>query len=209
MRKNLAIVFLSLTLLVPGVSHAVRDYGRSGLELTTDVYLTVKYGIFTLAIDVPEDGSDVGNLGFVFGKGINDYLALEFEYNYNVVEDKNYLGDDAGLSMDAIGLFLAAKTMGDVYVKGRLGYMRVAHDFGASTLTTTYSQLEGTKNIYGLAFGVGAGLKVAKGHTLELEYTLYPEREDVTLDFTSSGGPIINTDLESDFLSFNYVASFD
>jgi opacity protein-like surface antigen len=201
MRKNLAIVFLSLTFLIPAVSHAARDYGRSPLDYGGQVYLTIKYGETTIADSVPENGSDIRNLGFVFGKGINDVLAMEFEYTTTVSKDDDYGGSDLSASTDILGLFLVAKTAGDIYVRGRIGYTRVTQDFGSSA-SGLFDDLSGQKNIYGVGYGVGAGYKFMKGGAVELEYMVYPTRDDV--DF---GGNEV--DLEMDFISLNYVMSFD
>ncbi len=206
MRKNLAIGFLSLTFLLPAVSHAARDYGRNPADFFGQVYFAAKYGEITIAEDVPENGSDIRNLGFVFGKGINDILSAEFEYTTTVSEDDDYLGDGSSASVDTLGLYLAAKTPGKVYFKGRVGYTRVAQEFGADS---SIPELEGTKNIYGLAVGVGGGVKVGKNGAVEFEYMLYPTRDDVeTIDFGPGIG-VLEFDLEMDFITLSYVWSTD
>lgn len=205
MRKNLAIVFLSLTFLVPGVSQAARDYGRNPLDFGGQVYLIIKYGESTIADSVPENGSDIRNLGFVFGKEVNEILAMEFEYTFTVSKDDDYGGDDLSASTDILGLFLVGRSSGDLYFKGRIGYTRVTQDFGDSA-SSLYDDVSGETNVYGVGYGVGAGYKFMKGGALELEYMVFPTRDDVEF---STGATTIEEDLEMDFISLNYVLSFE
>ncbi|MFZ9037101.1 MAG: outer membrane beta-barrel protein [Gammaproteobacteria bacterium] len=205
MRKNLVIVFLSLTFLIPAVSHAARDYGRNPIDFGGGVYLVLKYGEITIADDVPEDGSDIRNLGFAFGKQVNDVLAMEFEYTATVSEDGDYGGTGSRASADTVGFFVVARTPGDLYAKGRLGYTRVSQEFSDNPVI----DWGGEKNVYGIAAGVSVGYKIMKGGAIELEYMLYPTRDDVEFDFSGVGGPVVEEDLEMDFVAINYVWSFE
>jgi len=184
---------LSLTFLLPAVSHAARDYGRNPADFFGQVYFATKYGEITIAEDLPENGSDIRNVAFVFGKGLNDVLSMEFEYSTTVSEDDDYFGGGYGASADTLGLFLAAKTPGKVYVKGRVGYAKVKQEFGDDPLIP---ELGGSKNVYGVAVGIGAGVKVGKRGAVEVEYTIYPTRDDVE-----------TVDLETDFIGVSYVWS--
>ena len=210
MRKNLAIVFLSLTFLIPAVSHAARDYGRSPIDFGGGAYLVLKYGEITIADDVPEDGSDIRNLGFAFGKAINDVIALEFEYNTTVSEDDNYGGSGTSAGLETVGFFVVAKSPGALYGKARLGYTRLTTDLDDVDAAVGVVGIDwGSDNVYGLAFGLGAGYKFMEGNALEVEYMLYPKIEDVEFDATGFGGPVFEEDLEVDFVSINYVLSFE
>ena len=205
MRKNLAIVFLSLTFLIPAVSHAARDYGRSPIDFAGGVYLLLKYGEITIAEDVPESGSDIRNLGFAFGKAVNDIISMEFEYTTTVSKDDDYAGTGANAELDTIGFFVVAKSTGNVYGKARLGYTRVSTEDLEDTAIIDW----GSDNNYGIAAGLGAGFKFMEGGAIELEYMLYPKLEDVEFDFSSVGGPVFEEDLEVDFVSLNFVLSFE
>jgi opacity protein-like surface antigen len=205
MRKNLAIVFLSLTFLIPAVSHAARDYGRNPIDFGGGVYLVLKYGEITIADDVPEGGSDIRNLGFAFGKAVNDLISMEFEYTTTVSEDDDYGGTGSSVSLDTVGLFVMAKSTGDFYGKARLGYTRVNKDIS----DTAIIDWGNNDNVYGIAAGLGAGYKFMEGGAIELEYMLYPKFEDVEFDFSGVGGPTFEDDLEVDFVSLNYVLSFE
>lgn len=204
MRKNLAIGFLSLTFLLPAVSHAARDYGRNPADFFGQVYFATKYGEITIAEDLPENGSDIRNVAFVFGKGINEVLSMEFEYSTTVSEDDDYFGAGYGASANSLGLFLAAKSSGKVYFKGRVGYARVSQEFGDDPLIP---EIGGSKNIYGLAVGVGAGVKVGKQGAVEFEYTKYATRDDVETIDLGPGIGVVEFDVETDFISLSYVWS--
>ena len=211
MRKNLAIVFLSLTFLIPAVSHAARDYGRNPIDFGGGVYLVLKYGEITIADDVPEDGSDIRNLGFAFGKAVNDVISMEFEYTTTVSEDEDYGGSGSSVSLDTVGFFVVAKSPGDFYGKARLGYMRINKDISDVDAAPGIVGIDwgNNDNVYGIAAGLGVGYKFMEGGALELEYMLYPEIEDVEFDATSFGGPVFEDDLEVDFVSINYILSFE
>ncbi len=205
MTKNLAVILLSLSFSLPGVSHAARDYGRNPLDFAGQVYLSVKYGEFTIADEVPESGSEIRNLGFVFGNGFSDTWAMEFEYTTTVSVDDDYFGTGSSAEVNSLGFFVVARTPGSLYFKGRLGYTRSEQIFGSSTIV----DWEGSKNIYGVAYGAALGYKFMKGGALEVEYMVYPTRDDVTFDFSGTGGPIVEEDLEVEFVTLNYVMSFE
>jgi len=199
MTKYIAIAVLSLALLIPATSNASRyqfEDSRSGALIPGKVYLGVKYGVFHSEQNVgPSDKYDVemDNLGFVFGGELNDILALEFDYSQTVSADKEVSGGSISkASVDSMGLFLVAKSSGDIYVRGRVGYTRIEieiSDFG-------------TDNIYGLAYGIGAGINVGKGAAFEIEYTVYPETDEFF------GVPIAG-EIENEFLTVGFVWFYD
>ncbi len=199
MTKYIAIAVLSLVLLIPATSNAGRysfDDSRSGALIPGKVYLGVKYGVFKSEQNVgPKDKYDVemDNLGFVFGGEISDILALEFDYSQTVSADKEESGGSiAKASVDSIGLFLVARTSGDVYVRGRVGYTRIEleiSDFGSD-------------NIYGIAYGIGAGMKVGEGAAIEIEYTVFPETDEFF-------GVPIEGEIENEFLTVGFVWFYD
>ncbi len=194
MRKNLTIVFLSLTFLIPSVSHAARSYGNNRIDaFFGEVYLGVKYGRLTIAEDVPDsDGTDIRDMGFTFGKGINDNMAMEFAYNFTVTEDDTSAGD---LSADTIGLYVVGKTTGTVYFKGRIGYTR-------TSLERNLGGASFDHNSYGMAYSIGLGAKVMKGGAIEFEYTVLPSIDDSGF----VGAPV---EVEADFLSVSYIFGFE
>ena len=203
MWKYLAIFFLLLAFLMPAQSQAqgVRDYGNRADAFFGGVYLGLKYGRYELFDDDLNDGdeADARNVGVVFGRGINEVLGWEFEYSYTATAEDDWL--DAGLDVEAetVGFYLTATTDGDVYVKGRVGYVRVEQDI---TIFDPY-------NAYGIAYGVGAGFEIAEGTSIELEYTVMPT-EERSFDVLIGGAPAtLDFDIESNFLTVNLVWTFE
>ncbi len=177
MTKYIAIAVLSLVLLIPATSNASRykfEDTRSGGLIPGKAYLGIKYGLMT--IDKPVSGADdveMDNVGFTFSGDINEYLALEFEFSTTVSESEQDLldlGPNLKVSSDTFGLFLVGRSRGDVYFKGRVGYTRVAQDI-------SYSGSSISANVYGMAAGLGAGIKLAEGAALEIEYSVYPKTD--------------------------------
>ena len=203
MRTNIAVVVLSLLFLIPATGNAAGRYGDSSRDLYPGkVYLGIKYGslrakdllIFNPASGMDqEEDSDIGTMGFVAGGGINDFLSMEFEYNYTV--SKDYFGSlPAKLEGEGWGLYLAAKTQGDLYFKGRLGYTQTEFD-GSDDSSS------GTITNYGVAGGVGVGLKLGPG-ALEIEYTVFPKIDRIL-------GEELDDDLESDLITIGYMFMYD
>mgnify|MGYP001811614489 FL=1 len=203
MRTNIAVVVLSLLFLIPATGNAASQYGESSRSLYPGkVYLGIKYGslraqdllIFNpvTGMDQEED-SDIGTMGFVAGGSINDLLSMEFEYNYTV--SKDYFGSlPAKLEGGGWGLYLAAKTQGDLYFKGRLGYTQTEFDGSDGSSS-------GSITNYGVAGGVGVGLKLGPG-ALEIEYTVFPKIDRIL-------GEELDDDLDSDLITIGYIFTYD
>lgn len=204
MTKYIAIAVLSLALLIPATSNASRykfEDSRSAGLIPGKAYLGIRFGQIT--IDEPVSGADdveMENVGFTFAGDINEYLSLEFEFSKTVSESEDdlfNLGSDLKVSSDTLGLFLVGRTQGEVYVKGKVGYTRVAQDI-------SYSGSSISANVYGVAAGLGAGIKLAEGAALEIEYTVYPKTdrfEELGIGF--------DDDLETEVVTLGFVWSFE
>jgi len=196
MRKHLTVIFLVSSFMLPAVGHAQSGlYSPNRAEVFFgDVYLGVKYGRLTYAESVPDydDGADIRNLGFSFGRKFNDNVAMEFSYDYTVTDDSSSAGD---VSTDVLGFFVVGKTTGDVYFKGRLGYTRLTQERDTSGESID-------AHSYGIAVGGAIGFTVYDRGSLEIEYTILP-----TTDNTRFIGA--DEKIEADFLSVNYVWGFN
>lgn len=194
MRINLTVIFLALSFLLPATANAQGNYSNRAEAFFGDVYLGVKYGRLTYAEEVPDysDGSDTRNLGFSFGKKFNDFVAIEFSYDYTVTDDNTSSGD---VSTDVIGFYVVGKTPGKVYAKGRLGYTKMIQERNTSGQSFDH-------NTYGIAIGGAVGFTIYDRGSLEIEYTILPTTDDS--QFAGAPG-----DLEADFLSVNYVWGFN
>ena len=204
MRTNIAVVVLSLLFLIPATSNAAGRYDNSSRDFYPGkVYLGVKYGnirALDLEISNPATGmdeekdADIGTLGFVAGGSINDFLSMEFEYNYTV--SKEYFGSLPGrLEAEGWGLYLTAKSQGDVYVKGRVGYTQTEFDGNDG------SSGSGSVTNYGVAGGVGVGFKFGPG-ALEIEYTVFPKIDRIW-------GEELDDDLDTDLITVGYMFTYD
>ena len=199
MTKYIAIAVLSLALLIPATSQASRykfEDSRSGALIPGKAYLGVKYGVFKTEQTVGPYEVEMDNLGFVFGGEINEILALEFEYTQTVSADKEeFGGSTAKQTVDTLGFFLVAKSKGDVYARGRVGYTRIEHEI-------RFMGEGDSDNIYGVAYGIGAGMKIGKGAAIEIEYTVYPETDEFF-------GIQVAGDIENEFLTLGFVWFYD
>jgi len=206
MRTNIAVVILSLLFLIPATGNASGRYDSSRDFYPGKVYLGVKYGninaldlnVFNPAIGMSqEEDAEIGSMGFVFGGSINDYLSMEFEYNTTV--SKEYFGSLPGkLEADGWGLYLVAKSMGDLYVKGRVGYTQTEFD-GNDGSGGPFSS--GSVTNYGVAAGVGVGFKIGPG-AFEIEYTRFPDKDRIW-------GMELDDDFESEMITIGYMFTYD
>lgn len=199
MTKYIAIAVLSLALLIPATSNASRykfEDSRSAEVFPGKAYLGLKFGVFNTEQTVGSYDVEMDNLGFVFGGEINEFLALEFDYSQTVSADKTESGGStAKQTVDTLGFFLAAKTEGDVYARGRVGYTRIEHNI-------SFMGDSESDNIYGIAYGIGAGMKVGKGAVIEIEYTVFPETDEFF-------GVQVAGDIENEFLTLGFVWFYD
>lgn len=202
MKNKIAAVVLTLALLAPLTGNAASTYRSNNTTSAigaTKVYLGVKYGLLTLEFDdADSDGTDLDNLGIVFGGHINDYLAIEFEYTQTVSSEEDDNGE--ALRADTTGIFLMARTMGALYAKARLGYTWIDQDFDSL----------GTDTVYGLAYGLGGGFEITDTFSLEAEYTVYPEADETDRfgDPDTFGGIDLG-DLNSEMISITAVWSYN
>jgi opacity protein-like surface antigen len=197
MKNKIAAVVLTLAMLVPLTGNAATTYRSNNSPSAigaTKVYLGVKYGVLTIEPDVSGSSDvEVDNLGFMFGGHFNDYMGLEFEYTRTVsTENENFLGTSVEVGTDTMGLFLMARTTGDVYGKLRLGYSWIEQDFGDL----------GSDTVYGLSYGIGGGFDITDTFGIEAEYTVYPETDE-----TDRFGR--NADLLTDMISVSLVWSYN
>ena len=203
MTKYIAIAVLSLALLIPATSNASRyqfDDSRSGALFPGKVYLGIKAAQVTIEEDTSgSEEIEMDNIGFTFGSDINEYLGLEFEYTQSASDEKtDKFGPTLTASTETVGLYLIGRTQGDVYFKGRVGYTRVNQDVSVSGL------FSGNDNIYGIAYGLGAGIKFGKTTAVEIEYTVFPDTDEY-----DKLGSLFADDLETEVISIGLVWSIE
>ena len=200
MTKNIAIAVFSLALLIPATSNASRyDFGDTS---STDVfpgkaYLGVKMGRLTIEEDTSgSEKIEMDNIGFTFGVGIHEYLGIELAYTQTATAEKiDIAGSSLNVSADTLGLFLVGKTQGDIYIKGRAGYTIVDQQI-------RFAGVHESDNVYGMAYGLGAGMKFGKTIAVEIEYTAFPDT-----DKHDKFGSVFANDLETEFITIGLVWS--
>lgn len=142
--------------------------GLSGATLAADnpFYIGLKAG--KLMIDVPEY-VDANSTGFVVGYRIFDNasgsFAVEGEYTKSTQENITVSNVTGKWDMDTLAVYFAYRSGGDLYLKGKIGYLN--EDVNVSIAGASIS---GSDN--GLSAGIGGGWKFGKKAALELEYTI-------------------------------------
>ena len=198
MRKQFAAFVLILGMLLPAIGNAQSTYSSSGNDAfgRTKVYLGVKYGLLTVEPNV--DGADdieIDNMGVVFGGHINDYLAIELDYTQTVSAAKeDFAGSTVKFETDSLGLYLVARTTGQLYGRARVGYSRIEQDvtgFGSDT-------------VYGLSYSLGGGFEFTDNVSLEIEYTLLPETDEF-----DDLGRIIDDTLDTDIITIGIIWAYE
>ena len=143
------------------VTSVLALFGLSSGAHAESAYAGVEYGTFT------SEDADMGNLGVNFGVHINKILSAEGAYTFSV--DKEDVDSDITLATTSLGVYLAARSEGQFYVKGQLGFATV--DFDMKGFGVTVSD-----DTAGLSYGAGVGARF-ENVMLELKYIKYPELE--------------------------------
>ena len=142
--------------------------GLSGTALAAEnpLYIGLKAG--KMVIDVPEY-VDANSTGFVVGYKIFDNtsgsFAVEGEYTKSTQENITVSNVTGKWDIDTLAVYLAYRSGGDLYLKGKIGYLR--ENINVSIVGASIS---GSDN--GLSAGIGGGWKLGKKAALELEYTI-------------------------------------
>ena len=120
-----------------------------------DFYIAAKVGSMMIDKSGVDDPTNIGiALGYEIGVVAAD-IGIEGEYT-KTSDNGSFAGSD--VEVETVGIYLAGRTAGPIYLKGRLGYVDV--------------DVEGPLNVddsgatYGLGVGVSTGVI-----QLELEYT--------------------------------------
>ncbi len=124
-----------------------------------------------MMIDVSEF-EDADSAGLVVGYKISDSasgsLAVEGEYTNSSTADITVLGVTGKWDIDTLAVYLAYRSGGDLYLKGKVGYLD--EDINANIVGVSISGSDS-----GLSVGIGGGWKIGKKSALELEYTIIEE----------------------------------
>ncbi len=141
----LPLILIASTFL-PKVSHA-------------GLYLGVRAGVTDVSIDNIEVDESPANAGLILGYKlpfIFSRISVEADLTRSVDDGE---ADGSDLGVDSNGVFLAYRTSGFFYLKGRVGLMRAG-------LTGDFAESEN-----GEAYGVALGLRFAS-LAAELDHTV-------------------------------------
>jgi len=117
----------------------------------------------------PSEFQDATSTGLVLGFKLSDTasgsLAIEGEFTNSSSETLTVLGTSGTWDIDTTAVYLAYRTGGDAYFKGKMGYLdeKVNASIAGASISGSDS---------GLSFGIGGGWKIGKSTSLELEYTI-------------------------------------
>lgn len=130
-------------------------------------YLGLKVGSMMVDVSGFDDASAVGFVaGYKFFDNAGGSVAIEGEYNDSSSADIK--GFPAKWDIRTVAVYLAYRSAGDLYFKGKAGYLD--EKVTASGFGTTISGSDS-----GLSVGVGGGWKMGKQAALELEFTIIEE----------------------------------
>ena len=142
-------------------------FSGSALAAGSPFYLGLKVGSMMVDVSEFEDADSVGLVaGYKIYDNASGSVAIEGEYTNSSSADIN--GIPGKWDIDTLAVYLAYRSSGDLYFKGKIGYLD--EDISASAFGTSISGSDS-----GLSVGVGGGWKIGTKSALELEYTMIEE----------------------------------
>jgi opacity protein-like surface antigen len=127
--------------------------------------------------------------GFYVYKNI---LAIEAKYSNTVNQDEAELSDDPSLlsvqlnsEIESMEFYLPAKTTGNLYVKGKIGYAFQTYTLESNVTDSNGDQIFNDTqewDLDGLAYGVAVGYDFSENLNIEAHYTAFDLEEEVSID---------------------------
>ena len=148
-------------LLLPALCLAA-SLSAPAMAVENPLYIGLTAG--KMMVDLSEF-DDANSTGILMGYRFTDDLAIEGGFTKSSSANLNVQGVSGTWDVDVFSIYMAYRTPGDVYFKGKIGVLN--EDISAST---SYGNFAGSDT--GGSLGIGGGVKFAKNGTLELEYTL-------------------------------------
>ena len=150
---------------------------------STAPYFGAKIG----TVDIGSEFEEPKQAGVFVGYPINPNAAIEIEYTTSIEEAslKGLTDFDYEVEIESIAIYAAFRSQGELYFKGRFGYIK-------NKYTTTISNLEilgetintsDSDTEDGLSFGFGLGYFIGQSSSLDFEYT----QLDHDVEFMSLG----------------------
>ena len=139
-------------------------FGISSFSYAEGGFVGVQFGTFSV------EDADMGNLGLVGGATITNNFSIEGQYTRTINEED--LGDGDSLETNSLGLYATYRSLGNAYVKGRIGFARLEYEFDVFGFSVS-------EQTTGLSYGVGFGIDSGEALVFEFEYTVYPELDEI------------------------------
>lgn len=140
-------------------------------------YAGIKAGTMSVDVSAYEDATSMGLiLGYRLSDNSSGSLAVEGEYTNSSSENITVLGISGKWDVDTLAVYLAYRTGGDLYFKGKIGYLN--EDVNVNIAGASISGSDS-----GASYGIGGGWKFGKTNAVELEYTII----ETDVDFISLG----------------------
>lgn len=149
----------------------------SAFAADSPLYVGIKGGTMMVS---PSEFEDANSFGLVLGYKLFDNpsgsLAVEGEFTNSSSEKITILNVTGKWDIDTKAVYLAYRTSGDLYFKGKIGYLD--EDVNVNIAGASISGSDS-----GASYGIGGGWKLGKSSALELEYTII----ETDVDFISLG----------------------
>lgn len=107
------------------------------------------------------------NVHIIIGHGISDRLSLEGEANTTLIPYQ--IASGSSRRSDNLSLYMVARSKGDTFLKAKFGYSLIEYLVESSNVTTTHKSS-------GISYGIGVGLELKNGDTLEFDFTMLPKK---------------------------------
>ncbi|GAB2509147.1 porin family protein [Microbulbifer agarilyticus] len=121
-----------------------------------------------MSVDV--DGDNPFNAGFRGGYTWNSGWGIEAELTRSLSDGAYY---DVDYSINTFGVYGTYRSAGQLYFKGKLGYLSETVNFDESYWSDSHKESD-----TGLSAGAGLGFHMARNAYVEAEYTLIEEDVD-------------------------------
>lgn len=167
---------MQIRLLITGLC-VVTGLSGQAMAVENPWYVGLKAGTMSVDVSAYEDATSLGLLlGYKLSSDSNGSLAVEGELTNSSSENITVLGVTGKWDIDTLAVYLAYRTGGDLYLKGKVGYLD--EDVNVNIAGASISGSDS-----GASYGIGAGWKFGKSNAVELEYTII----ETDVDFISLG----------------------
>lgn len=170
----------ALTLMISLGALCATSAQAAGTSPLDHLYYGVKAGFMIPDIGIMGNAINVGGfVGAPITRVAQGTFSGEVEATTSVIKgDINYLGVSGHWGVTTLAGYGVFRTNGPIYFKAKAGYLFENGTFSIAGSPYTYGGSDS-----GASFGVGGGMHLGGGHSIELEYTII----DSDINFLSVG----------------------